>query len=83
MKTDLIRIGNSRGVRIPKPLIEQVGLGDAVELRVENNQIVIAPQRRPRQGWADAFRAAGPSEKDELLLDPTGVNEFDVKEWRW
>ena len=59
MKTDLIRIGNSRGLRIPKPLIEQLGLGDKVELRVENDRLVISPERRPRDGRSrDATPAA-------------------------
>ena len=83
MKTELVRIGNSRGVRIPKPLIEQCGLGDTVELRLENDRLVISPERRPRQGWEDAFRAAGPTGSEELLLDGLPPNEFDLKEWQW
>jgi antitoxin MazE len=82
MKTDLIRIGNSRGVRIPKPLIEQIGLGDLVDLRVENDHIVIAKERRAREGWEQAFRAAGPAENDNLLLN-VATSEFDRKEWKW
>ena len=82
MKTDLIRIGNSRGVRIPKPLIEQAGLGETVDLRVENDRIVIAKERRSREGWEKAFRAATSNDAEELLLDGA-ANEFDAKEWRW
>jgi antitoxin MazE len=83
MRTELVRIGNSRGVRIPKPLIEQCGLGDTVELRVENDCLVISPERRPRQGWGEAFRAAGSAVHDELLLETAQPNEFDRKEWQW
>jgi antitoxin MazE len=83
MKTELVRIGNSRGVRIPKPLIEQCRLGDTVELRVENDCLVISPERRPRQGWAEAFAAASPAVRDELLLEGAGPNAFDRKEWQW
>lgn len=82
MKTELIRIGNSRGIRIPKPLIEQCGLRDAVELRVENERIIISPGRMPRDGWKEQFQAAGSSAHDELLLE-TGASEFDRKEWQW
>ena len=82
MKTELIRIGNSRGIRIPKPLIEQCGLGNTVELRVDNNHLVISAGRRPRDGWTEAFRAAGPA-ADELLLEGVGPNAFDREEWRW
>jgi len=83
MKTDLVRIGNSRGIRIPKPLIEQCSLGETVELRVENDCLIISRGRRPRQGWDDAFRASGPAVDDELMLVFAEPNEFDQKEWRW
>ncbi len=49
MKLELTRIGNSRGIRIPKPLIAQCGLGDVVEIRVTPEGLVIAPNRAPRQ----------------------------------
>lgn len=83
MKTELIRIGNSRGVRIPKPLIAQCGLGDTVELRVERDGLLISPERQPRQGWEEAFRAAGVATEDELLLETVEPNEFDREEWQW
>jgi len=83
MRTELIRIGNSRGVRIPKPLIEQCGLGDTVELRVDNDCLVISRERRPREGWGEAFRKAGPAAHEELLLETAEPNEFDGKEWKW
>jgi len=82
MRAELIRIGNSRGIRIPKPLIEECGLGDSVELRVVDKRIVVSPERVPRQGWAAAFRKAGRADRDELLLD-LPESEFDRKEWHW
>jgi len=83
MKIELVQIGNSRGIRIPKPLIEQCGLGDSVELRVQNDCLVISPERKLRQGWEQAFRAAGSSVDDELLLDGLKTSDFDRKEWQW
>ena len=83
MKIELVRIGNSRGVRIPKLLIEQCGLSNTVELRVEDDSLVISPERRPRQGWEEAFRAAGSAINDEHLLETATPNEFDRKEWKW
>jgi len=83
MKTELVRIGNSRGIRIPKPFIEQCGFGETVEVRVESDCLIISPERRPRQGWSEAFRASGHAAQDELLLETTGSNEFDREEWRW
>jgi hypothetical protein len=53
-----------------------------VELRIENNHLVIAPARGPREGWEEAFRAAGSSAHDELLLD-TSSSQFDREEWQW
>ena len=83
MRVELVRIGNSRGIRIPKPLIEQCGFGDAVELRVEQDRLVIAPDRSPRQGWKEAFAAAGSSGHDRLLFKALPPNEFDAEEWTW
>jgi antitoxin MazE len=83
MIIELVRIGNSRGIRIPKPLIEQCGFGDKVDVRVERNCLVIAPDRPPRQGWKAAFQTAGTDAKDELLLDTVASNDFDRDEWTW
>ena len=82
MKTRLVRIGNSRGVRLPKPLIEQAGLTDEVELEVRDNAIVIIPLRRPRAGWAEAARALHAKDGDRLLDEPTPTR-FEEDEWRW
>ena len=83
MKVELVRIGNSRGIRIPKPILRQCGFQDTVELRVETDRLVITPGHPPREGWEEAFRAAGPSTNDELLLHELPGNEFDQEEWRW
>lgn len=82
MKTRLIRIGNSRGVRIPKPLLDQVGLEDEVELRVVDNGIVIRAARSPRADWAEAAKLAHEREEDGLLDDATPTR-FDETEWEW
>ena len=81
MKVELVRVGNSRGIRIPKPILEQCGFEGRVELRVENDHLVIARGHWPRQGWEEAFRAAGASTQDELL--PGVRNQFDDEEWQW
>jgi len=69
MKTRIVRISNSRGVRLPKPLLDQTGLSDEVEVEVHGNHLIIRPVRAPRAGWAEAcavMAAAG----DDQLLDP-------------
>lgn len=83
MRAALIRIGNSRGLRIPKALIEQCGFGDAVDLRVEDDCLVVAPDRPLREGWADAFQSAAQTGAPGLLLDGVPANEFDRAEWKW
>lgn len=81
MKTRLIRIGNSRGVRLPKPVIEQAGLSDEVELQVQAGAVVIRPTNGPRTGWADA--AAHLAATETGLLDPMTPTRFDRDEWAW
>ena len=82
MKTRLIRVGNSRGVRLPKPLIEEAGLTDAVELRVRDGAIVIARVARARSGWAEAAQRMRERDEDDLL-DPYTSTRFDEGEWKW
>jgi len=82
MKTRLVRIGNSRGVRIPKPLLEQAGLEDEVHLRVIEGGIVIEAEKAPRAGWAEAAARAR-EKQDDLLLDRAIASRFDETEWMW
>lgn len=78
-----MRIGNSRGIRIPKPLIEQCGFGDTVELHIEPHRLVVAPDHSPRQGWKEAFAEAGASAGDLSMFVTLPQNEFDAEEWTW
>ena len=82
MKARLVQIGNSRGVRLPKPLIEEAGLNDEVDLRVRKGGIMILPARAPRAGWADAARML--RERGEAgLLDAPTPTRFDDEDWKW
>ena len=82
MKTHLVRIGNSRGVRLPKTIITQTGLTDEVELHVRDGAVVIAPATSARSGWADAARRMRHRNEDRLLDTPNPTH-FDEKEWQW
>jgi antitoxin MazE len=82
VKTKLVRIGNSRGIRIPKPLLEQAGLVDEVRLRVVETGIVIEAPRTERAGWADAAALVRERGEDGLLDQPTPT-AFDEEEWVW
>ena len=83
MTVNLVRIGNSKGIRIPKPIIEQCGLGETVQLRVQKGRLVILPDRRPRHGWAEEFRRKAKTGDDRLILDAAKPNAFDREEWDW
>lgn len=66
MEAKIIRIGNSRGVRLPKSMLEQAGLTDRVILTVEGGRIVVEPaEAHPRKGWAKAFRDGGDAELEQ------------------
>lgn len=80
----LTRIGNSRGVRLPKALIEQAGLTDDVELIARDGEILIANRRRPRQGWAESFEgmASDMSHEDWTWVE-TGVDDGLEREPPW
>ena len=82
MKTRLVRIGNSRGVRLPKPLILQAGLTEDVELQVREGAILIASAGRPRAGWAEAARL-GHERGDDRALVGGSTSRFDADEWEW
>jgi len=83
LRTRLVKIGNSRGLRIPKVLIEQLGIRDDVEVQVEDGALVVRPVRAVREGWEDAARLMHARGEDRLL-DPEYVpTKFDEEEWEW
>ena len=67
MKTSLIRIGNSRGIRIPRIFLEQCHLRDEVQLEVVNDYLIVRPMKNPRSGWEEAFREMHEQGDDSLL----------------
>ena len=82
VSSKIIRIGNSQGVRIPKPLLEQAGLEGQVRLRVIEGGIVIEQRPAVREGWGDAARRWA-RRGDTALLDEPAATEFDDTEWIW
>lgn len=82
MKTRIVRIGNSRGIRIPKPLLEQARLREEVELHVQGNRLIISSPDHPRAGWDAAFRAMAEA-GDDQFLDAAARTTFDRSEWEW
>lgn len=84
MKARIVRIGNSRGIRIPKPLLDEVGLSGEVELEVKEEGLLLRPASRAREGWDAAFQAMA-ERGDDALLDPEAVStsRWDEDEWEW
>lgn len=85
MKTRIVQIGNSHGIRIPKILLEQSGLLDEVELEVKDRQIIIRTVHKPRAGWDSRFRDMAENSDDELL-DGNALpyqSKCDENEWTW
>jgi antitoxin MazE len=84
MRARIVKIGNSQGIRIPKPLLEQLKINEDVEIEVENDQIIIRPVSNPRVGWDDAFRKMAEN-GDDVLIDgkQTLTHIWDETEWQW
>jgi antitoxin MazE len=81
-RTRIVQIGNSKGIRVPKMLLEHAQLPDEVELQAEQGRLIVRAARGSRAGWAEAaklMRARG----EDQLLDATISNRFDDTEWQW
>lgn len=84
MRARVIKIGNSQGLRIPKPILEQTGIMDDVEIEVEKNQIIIRPVKHSREGWDKAFKKMREKGDDAPLIDDIDVSSsWDEEEWQW
>ena len=77
MKVSIIRIGNSRGIRLNKMLLEKYKIEDEVELVLEPDSILIRPIVKPRQDWDKAFAEMRKKEDDALLIDSV----LDANDW--
>jgi antitoxin MazE len=85
MKLKIVQIGNSRGVRLPKPLLEQAGIDQEVEIQAEGNTLVLRPvHASARHGWKKAFQAMA-EQGDDTVLDNVDAltTEWENTEWEW
>ena len=85
MKTKVIKIGNSKGIRIPRHMLEQSGLKSEVEIEVKENRIIIKPTSKARDDWESAFLKMSEN-KDDILIDKEYLNNstsWDNEEWEW
>ena len=83
MKVKLVPIGNSKGVRIPQAFIRACGFGEHVEMRIEQDAIVLEAPRNPRESWDAAFEKMAAEGDDQLLVPGELSNEWDDAEWEW
>ena len=82
MRVSIIKIGNSQGVRLPKPILEQCGFHDEVEIEVRNHELILKSPTNPRTNWEKAFKAMA-SNKDDTFLDPALPTQWDEGDWEW
>ena len=82
VRSKVVKIGNSRGIRIPRSFLEQAGLTEEVELSVEGDKLIIRSVHQPRLGWETHFARMAKVGDDQLLEDITPTR-WDEEEWIW
>jgi len=84
MKANIVRIGNSRGIRLPKSILEHCCFKDAVELEVAGDELIIRPLQAFRRGWDEVFSTMARNKDDNLLDEDTDLTtHWENTEWRW
>ena len=82
VQTRIVKIGNSKGLRIPKGLLQEADLPEEVQLSVEPGRLIVEGVRRPRSGWEEAARSMSIA-GDDRLVDERVSSTFDSEEWVW
>ncbi|HZL10493.1 MAG TPA: AbrB/MazE/SpoVT family DNA-binding domain-containing protein [Prolixibacteraceae bacterium] len=81
MEVSVIKIGNSKGIRLSKTVLDKYKIQDTVEIILEKGQIVIKPLSRPRKGWEKAFKKMAENGDDRLLINDVFDDE-NLEEWK-
>jgi antitoxin MazE len=81
MEVSVVKIGNSRGIRFSKTIIERYNIRDTVEMILDKGHIIIKPLARPRKGWDKAFIEMHANGDDKLIM-PDIFEEENLEEWR-
>ena len=82
MRAQIVQIGNSQGLRIPKVLLEESGIRGEVELEICPDGILIRNVSKPRSGWDAEFRLLADHDDDQPAIKHTET-WFESKEWQW
>jgi antitoxin MazE len=81
MEVSVIKIGNSRGIRLSKTLLERYNIRDTVDLILDKGQIIIKPLSKPRKGWEKAFMEMNANGDDKLIINDIFEDE-NLEEWK-
>ena len=77
---NIIKIGNSKGIRLPQAVLKQCGIDSKVDLEIQDDCIIIKPVKNPREGWAEAFKLMHKRNDDELIIEEEIDNDV-LEEW--
>jgi antitoxin MazE len=77
MELSVINIGNSKGIRLSKTILEKYSIGDKIELILKKEYMILKPKNKPRKGWDQAFKKMHEDGDDQLLM----ANVLDDEEW--
>jgi antitoxin MazE len=83
VKSRIVKIGNSQGVRIPKVLLEQLNFTSDVELEVQDAQLIVRATSAPRANWAVQFERMAVEHNDALLDPDLPPTDWEEREWEW
>lgn len=83
VKTHLTKIGNSRGIRIPKNVIEECGLTGEIEMKIEKGKLILSAASNPRRSWDASFSKIAEEGNDYLLIEDDFPSKWDGDEWTW
>ncbi|MCK4797829.1 MAG: AbrB/MazE/SpoVT family DNA-binding domain-containing protein [Spirochaetes bacterium] len=82
MVINIVKIGNSKGIRLPKTILEQCNINNKVDLEIEGKKIVIKPIiKNPRQNWDKHFQNMHNNNEDNLIIDDTV--DLNMDDWEW
>lgn len=80
MEATIIKIGNSKGLRLSKTILDKYNIKDKVEIILEMGQIILKPIELPRKNWANAFEKMHNEDDDKMLINDV-FNDEDLEEW--
>jgi antitoxin MazE len=82
MLISVVQIGNSKGIRLPKAIIDQCKISDKIDLEIKDNEIILHPiKNKVREGWAEKFKLMAENGDDKLAIEDS--IDIDMKNWEW